>query len=115
MSAQFIFFVFATMTSAVAAVWILGALFTDKLQSMPKWHMAGLLVGAIGLMAQTVRNVWFLTTGESMSDSDLPLWYLKDLGYFLIAMHSIILVATGKLQLNKPKAKPRTRKAAAKR
>ena len=51
--------------------------------------MAGLLIGAVGLMWQAFRNVWFLVTGESMTDNDWPMWYLKDFCFFMIAAHSV--------------------------
>jgi RsiW-degrading membrane proteinase PrsW (M82 family) len=111
MSAEVIFFVLATATNIIAAGWIIAASFTDRMQSMPKWHLLGLLTGAAGLMFQAVRNIYFLATGESMADSDLPVWYLKDLGYFIIAAHSIVLVVTGRLALN-TKKKPRAHKTA---
>lgn len=102
------FFIFATFTNVFAAFWILAALFTPRLQAMPKWHIAGLAVGAMGLIWQAVRNVWFLVTGESMADNDMPAWYLKDLGYFLIAAHSVWLVVGKKLDLSKPPDKKPT-------
>ena len=95
-----LFFVFATIVDLVAALWIVAALFTSRLQSMPRWHMAGLAVGAFGLMAQAVRNIEFLATGVSAPDSHLPLWFLKDLGYGMIAFDSIWRVMTGRLNLN---------------
>lgn len=95
------FFILVTIVDLVAAGWILAALFTPRLQTMPKWHRVGLLVGSVGLLAQALRNIQFLTTGVSASDSDLPLWFLKDLGYGLIAFHSIFLVFSGRLSLAK--------------
>lgn len=105
--AEKIFFVFATFVDVVAALWIIGIVFTDRMQAMPKWHTAGLVTGAVGLMWQAVRNVYFLYTGTSMSDNDLPAWFLKDLGYFMIAWHSMWLVITGQLKLNTPTKKGR--------
>jgi hypothetical protein len=97
---EVIFFVFATVVNLITAFWIMGALFTDKLQRLPKWHMMGLSIGALGLIFQALRNIQFLLTGESPSDADLPIWFLKDMGYALIAFHSIWLVIQGKLKLN---------------
>lgn len=118
------FFVAVTVVDLVAAGWIIAALFTPRLQTMPKWHRVGLLVGCIGLLAQALRNIQFLTTGVSATDADLPLWVLKDLGYGLIAFHSIWLVFSGRLTLTKeleplptpapPKPAPRKRAGAAK-
>lgn len=111
-----VFFVFATAVNLVAAFWIIGALFTKRLQRMPAWHRVGLTVGAIGLLAQAMRNIQFLVTGVSAADSELPLWFLKDLGYGLIAFHSMWLVFSGQLVLNEPvKTEPVKRKPAAKK
>lgn len=95
------FFVAVTVIDLVAAGWIIAAMFTPRLQTMPKWHRVGLLVGCMGLLVQALRNIQFLTTGVSATDSDLPFWVLKDLGYGLIAFHSIWLVFRGRLELTK--------------
>lgn len=124
MTSEQAFFIFATAVDFVTAFWLLGALFTDRLQRLPRWHLIGLSLGALGLLFQGVRNIQFLMTGISPSDAELPVWFLKDMGYALIAFHSIWLVLQGRLHLNNkpgpvqapavapPKAKPR---AAAKR
>lgn len=98
------FFIVVTFVDLVAAGWIIAALFTPRLQTMPKWHRVGLLVGCIGLLAQALRNIQFLATGVSATDADLPLWVLKDLGYGLIAFHSIWLVFSGRLTLTQEPA-----------
>lgn len=124
MTSEQAFFIFATAVDFVTAFWLLGALFTDRLQRLPRWHLIGLSLGALGLLFQGVRNIQFLMTGISPSDAELPIWFLKDMGYALIAFHSIWLVLQGRLHLNDkpepvqaptgapPKPKPR---AAAKR
>lgn len=103
------FFIFATAVDLFAAAWIIGALFTDRMQRLPKWHQVGLSVGASGLLFQAFRNIYFLYTGESLHDSDLPTWFLKDLGYAIIAFHSVWLIFSGHLNLNDPPAKARAR------
>jgi hypothetical protein len=108
MTSEQAFFIFATVVDFVAAFWILGALFTDKLQRLPRWHLMGLSVGALGLLFQGFRNIQFLLTGVSPSDADLPIWFLKDMGYALIAFHSIWLILQGRLRLNKPTDQPVT-------
>lgn len=100
MTSEQAFFIFATAVDFVAAFWILGALFTDRLQRLPRWHLMGLSVGALGLVFQAMRNIQFLMTGISPSDVDLPIWFLKDMGYALIAFHSIWLIVQGRLSLN---------------
>lgn len=94
------FFIFVTVLNLTTAAWILLALFTVKFQAMPKWHRIGLVVGSMGLLAQALRNMQFLLTGVSMGDSDLPMWFLKDLGYAIVAYHSMYLVFTGHLKLD---------------
>lgn len=94
------FFIFVTVLNLTTAAWILLALFTVKFQAMPKWHRIGLVVGSMGLLAQALRNMQFLLTGVSASDSDLPMWFLKDLGYAVVAYHSMYLVFTGRLKLD---------------
>jgi hypothetical protein len=131
MTSEQAFFIFATVVDFVTAFWIIGALFTDRLQKLPRWHLMGLSVGALGLLFQGFRNIQFLLTGVSPSDAELPIWFLKDMGYALIAFHSIWLILQGRLHLNKqpeqtPKpasepvaapaqAKPKPKRAAVKR
>jgi hypothetical protein len=105
MTSEQAFFIFATAVDFVTAFWILGALFTDRLQRLPRWHLMGLSVGALGLLFQGFRNIQFLLTGVSPSDADLPIWFLKDMGYALIAFHSIWLILQGRLRLNSPPEK----------
>jgi hypothetical protein len=100
MTGEQAFFIFATAVDFLTAFWILGALFTDRLQKLPRWHRMGLSVGALGLLFQGMRNIQFLATGVSPSDADLPVWFLKDMGYALIAFHSVWLILAGKLHLN---------------
>jgi hypothetical protein len=100
MTGQQAFFIFATTVNFLTAFWIIGALFTDRMQRLPRWHLMGLSVGSLGLIFQALRNIEFLTTGVSPADSDLPIWFLKDMGYALIAFHSMWLILTGKLRLN---------------
>ena len=47
-------------------------------------HRVGLWVGAVGLLGQAVRNLIYLITGEALSDHELPIWVLKDAGYWII-------------------------------
>jgi hypothetical protein len=108
MTSEQAFFIFATVVDFVAAFWILGVLFTDRLQRLPRWHLMGLSVGALGLLFQGFRNIQFLMTGVSPSDADLPIWFLKDMGYALIAFHSIWLILQGRLHLNNPSEKADT-------
>ena len=108
MTSEQAFFIFATVVDFVTAFWILGALFTDKLQKLPRWHLMGLSVGALGLLFQGMRNIQFLLTGVSPSDAELPIWFLKDIGYALIAFHSIWLILQGRLHLNNPPEKADT-------
>jgi hypothetical protein len=102
MTGQQAFFIFATTVNFLTAFWIIGALFTDRMQRLPKWHLMGLSVGSLGLIFQALRNIEFLATGVSPTDSDLPIWFLKDMGYALIAFHSVWLILAGKLKLNDP-------------
>jgi hypothetical protein len=100
MTGEQAFFIFATTVNFLTAFWILAALFTDRLQRLPRWHLMGLAVGCLGLLFQAMRNLQFLMTGVSPEDADLPIWFLKDMGYALIAFHSVWLILAGKLKLN---------------
>ncbi len=59
---------------------------------LPATHKLGLWVGAIGLFAQALRSLQFIILGVSPTDNDLPLWVLKDMGYWVIALVVLINV-----------------------
>ena len=58
----------------------------SRLHKLPASHRIGLWIGAVGLFGQAFRNFLFLTTGQSPTDNDLPIWVLKDMGYWVIAV-----------------------------
>ena len=47
---------------------------------------AGMVITIAGLVGQIGRNIYFLSTGVSPSDADLPLWALKDIGITWLAL-----------------------------
>jgi hypothetical protein len=51
------------------------------------YHRFAKWVLAFGLLAQSGRNLQFLLTSYSPSDAELPLWFLKDFGVFLVVVY----------------------------
>ena len=47
---------------------------------------AGMVITIAGLVGQIGRNIYYLSTGVSPSDADLPLWALKDIGITWLAL-----------------------------
>lgn len=84
MTDHLLFFVITIVDISAATIIFAGAL-SEKMRTYPLWHKVGLMVAALGLVAQGFRNVIFLATGVSPSDADLPLWILKDCGIAIIA------------------------------
>ena len=78
-----VFVLFANVATASFIFWAL--LFEQRVVNFPVSHRIGLWVAGLGLFGQALRNAIFLTTGDSPSDNDLPLWVLKDAGYWVIA------------------------------
>ena len=78
-------FAILTVTNLAAAFIIYAGAMSDRMRLYPTWHKVGLIFAATGLVFQAVRNIQFLVTGVSPSDSDLPFWALKDIGISLIA------------------------------
>jgi len=127
MTVEQAFFIFATAVDFLTAFGIIGALFTDRMQRLPRWHLMGLSVGSLGLIFQALRNIEFLVTGVSLCDNETPSWFLKDMGYAIIVFHGFWLILAGKLKLNdqantpapapapeaKPRPKPRPKPKAA--
>jgi hypothetical protein len=65
-----------------------------------------LVIGAIGLTVQGVRNIQFLITGVSPLDSDAPLWMLKDLGLALIAFSYFFILVKSYFKPSVPETVP---------
>ena len=78
-------FIALTIINISAAVILFGGALSERMRLYPTWHKIGLVLAAFGLVAQALRNVHFLLTGESPSDLDFPFWALKDLGIAAIA------------------------------
>lgn len=108
MTAEFVGFFVLTITNIAAACIIFVGALREKMRLYPAWHKLGLLVAALGLASQAFRNVQFLYTGISPSDSDMPLWVLKDAGISLVAFGYLYLAATGQYDaaINKIHSKP---------
>jgi hypothetical protein len=51
-------------------------------------YQIALIVGCLGLFGQAYRNICFLVDGVSFSDNDMPLWVLKDIGYWIAGIAS---------------------------
>ena len=96
MTLEYIAFIILTAIDLIAATVIfLGAL-KERMRLYPSWHKLGLILAAIGLVAQSFRNIEYLVTGSSPTDTDMPLWALKDMGISLIAFGYVYLCMKGK-------------------
>jgi hypothetical protein len=78
-------FLLLTIVNIGASLIIFAGALSERMRLYPTWHKVGLIVAALGLAAQAMRNVQFLVTGVSPLDTDIPLWALKDIGIALIA------------------------------
>jgi len=65
------------------AVIVLG-LFREHQRFYPSWHKIGLIVMAIGMLAQGVECVHFLMTGSTSTVFGLPTWAFKDYSVAII-------------------------------
>lgn len=108
------FFILMTVVDFFAATVIMAGAMTERMRLFPVWHKIGLIVGGVGLLAQGMRNIQFLLTGISPTDSDLPLWALKDTGYAIVALVYVQLALKKHFSKDEqPAAKP-ARKTTAK-
>lgn len=78
-------FVLISIVDITASVIIFAGALSERMRLYPAWHKIGLIMAAMGLVAQAFRNMAYLFTGISPSDADLPLWILKDAGIATIA------------------------------
>ena len=83
------FFTFVTVADLAAALVVAWGLVFARINSLPASHKLGLVIVAFGLMWQAWRNIVFLTTGHSPSDTESPFWALKDLGFFIICISAV--------------------------
>ena len=97
---EYTVFLVMTVTNVIGAVMLLIGLFADELENISKFYKAAFIFGATGLMWQAFRNGVYLLTGESLSDTELPFWYLKDLGWVVIGFYFAYLMKTKELTLN---------------
>jgi len=94
-------FLLLTIINIGATIILFAGALNERAMLYPKWHKVGLIVAALGLAFQAIRNIEFLVTGVSPSDADLPLWALKDLGIAIIAYFYLWLGIQAYLDKNK--------------
>ena len=90
------FFWLITLMDLTAAIIIFAGALSERMRLYPTWHKVGLIVAVIGLVCQAARNVTFIFTGKSPSDSDMPLWVFKDAGIAIIAYFYFYLAIKAK-------------------
>jgi len=78
-------FLLLTISNLGATVILFAGALSERMRLFPTWHKVGLIIAALGLAAQGLRNIQFLVTGISPSDTDVPFWALKDIGIAIIA------------------------------
>lgn len=106
MNWEIIFFVAVTVMDLSAALIIFMGALSDRMRLYPTWHKVGLIVALIGLVAQGFRNIQYLSTGVSPSDSDMPIWVFKDAGISTIAFTYLIYGIRHKFFGKPPAPKP---------
>jgi hypothetical protein len=104
------FFVFMTVLDLSAAAIVFAGALSEKMRLYPTWHKIGLIVASIGLVSQGLRNIQFIATGVSPTDSDLPLWALKDTGIAIIAYFYLAIAVSA--VVNKKKAPVKSKRSA---
>jgi len=65
------------------AVIVLG-LFREHQRFYPSWHKIGLIVMAVGMLAQGVECIHFLLTGSTATVFGMPMWAFKDYSVAII-------------------------------
>jgi hypothetical protein len=79
-------FITVTGFDLVGAGIIAMAMFSHSLQFYTKGLKLGLILCMLGLLSQAFRNIYYLYTGVSPTDAELPLWALKDMGISIFVM-----------------------------
>lgn len=59
-------------------------------ESPPKTIKFALWIGVIGLLWQSFISFYFFLNNEFFLDEELPLWVLKDAGYWVIAGYIVM-------------------------
>jgi hypothetical protein len=94
-------FILLTLSNLGASLILFAGALSERMRLFPTWHKVGLVIAAFGLLAQGLRNIQFLVTGVSPSDTDVPLWALKDIGIAIIAYCYLWLAIRAYLDKNK--------------
>lgn len=79
-------FILITCVDVLGTVIIALSIFNPKLEHFSTCFKAGLVFLMLGLLSQAMRNIMYITTGHSPTDSDLPLWAFKDIGVTFVAV-----------------------------
>jgi hypothetical protein len=79
------FFLFMLLVDLVGIIAVAGYMFCKADDHSTALKM-GMVITIAGLAGQIGRNIYFLSTGDSPSDADLPLWALKDIGITWLAL-----------------------------
>lgn len=100
---EYSMFVVITALNAIGATMLIFGLFAQELKDISKVYKAAFILGAAGLLWQAIRNSIFLATGVSMADTDIPLWYMKDLALTIIGFYFAYLFKVKLLTLEQQK------------
>ena len=108
---NFDFFVSIAMLviQSFTAIFLVAIAFTDRMQMMPKGHLLGVEFMCVGMLWSSVHTLVYLITGEHSAGWLPEMRYLTEVGLFIIAVRTMIYVATKKIALNHP-ATPDPRK-----
>jgi hypothetical protein len=99
MNTEYLMFLVMSIANIAGGTFLLLALFSKELLMISKVYKVAILMASFGLFWQAFRNIYFLTTGVAMLDTDFPLWYLKDLGWVIMGSYFAYLFKNKELNI----------------
>ena len=95
-------FIALTFFNIIGSIVMFCGLCSERMRTFPAWHKFGMVLLIIGLLSQVFRNIIYLMTGVSPTDSSLPLWAFKDVGIDVIALQYAVIAIERIIDSNKP-------------
>jgi hypothetical protein len=99
MNTEYLMFLVMSIANITGGTFLVLALFSKELLMISKVYKVAILMASFGLFWQAFRNIYFLTTGVAMLDTDFPLWYLKDLGWVIMGSYFAYLFKNKELNI----------------
>ena len=95
--------VLMVFVQVTTAIFLVAIAFTDRMQRMPKGHLAGVELMCVGMLWSSVHSIFYIATGERWASGLPEMRHLTEIGLFVISVRTMLFVARKELNLNDKK------------